>query len=72
MWSIVVFLLFARFPCVFLSLGDAGVAWVFALVKLGWFACEKCVWGVGGWESWVRKLGVVLVLCGVVVLVVVP
>jgi hypothetical protein len=26
---------------------------------LGWFVCDVCLWGMGGWESRDPKLGVV-------------
>ncbi len=51
MWSVVVFLLCASFPCVFLSQDSVGVARVLVLVGLGWFVCEVCFWGMGGWGS---------------------
>ncbi len=51
LWSVVVFLLCASFPCVFLSQDSVGVARVLVLVGLGWFVCEVCVGGMGGWGS---------------------
>ena len=52
--SVVVCLLCASFPCVFLYQEGVGVARVLNLVGLGCFVCDVCLWCMGGWGNWVQ------------------